>query len=301
MSSPPGVRWLGSQRLSDLLNPPALMEDNLRLVLLHGTWNVGRRNNKSPTTTTTDGYFPREKELLTSWIQHAAIANVNAGSSSWYEYSAATVEIDLDDDATCNLLIEGKGGDGVESHHHQKHLLQPLPIPPAELPALALVLHHPSRGGVVTTLRYVQSDNEVVKPLRLLDALNDSVKTATLYTTTISDVVLTVMMEFLLEDPRKMQVGHDTLLPVQQEKDCSATTEEEDTTDDEEDALRIFVAGDRSSVGKSSVCLYVCHMSFSPFLHCFTTCTSLIFPSSTLMMMISSSICVDTEESWVVS
>jgi hypothetical protein len=248
--SAPKVTWLGSQKLDDILNHPICTTTTtkaaaaLGLVLLHGTWNVlGRRRNESYSTNTTtdDDAYPKDKELLTSWMQQAVVA-VNSGGAASFScehYYAATVQIDLEeDDATCNLLIEGR----VENDQHQQ---LKIPIPPAELPALALVFRNPS-GGV--TLRYV-SEN----PLRLLDVVNDdggNMRTTLGSIVSIADAVQTVVKDLLLENSLQM-VDDDATFPVEEDEEESSAV----GAGDDDDALRIFVAGDRSSVGKSSVCL----------------------------------------------
>lgn len=98
-------------------------------------------------------------------------------------------------------------------------------LPPAELPALAVV----SQKGYATKskMNYLP-----LKPAILRDALNSSSSSSASVKTIRQSI-----QGFML------QVESDLQLSVAYEKSQSA--------------LRIFVAGDRSSVGKSSVCLYV--------------------------------------------
>jgi hypothetical protein len=246
--SSPEVAWLGSRSFTEVLNSQLPLNGFTRstasasssttttqaalgLVLLHGTWN-GRN--------AATGY-QKEKELLMSWLQQAVSKRGDQHNDETLFY-AATVKIDLEDDATCSLLIEG-GGDHMGSQQQGN-----LPIPPAELPALALVLHHHQNTiSSFVTLRYVAEN--LVRPLSLLQTLN-GVKTTLRNPkqTAISDAVQSVVKDMLLLDDSQMQVDNVSILPV----------EEEGSSAEEDEALRIFVAGDRSSVGKSSICLYVC-------------------------------------------
>jgi hypothetical protein len=189
------------------------------LVLLHASWNKRKAE-----------YQPLEEQVLSNLIREATKGGVL--DLDCQALFAGCVQVDDSDESLALCLGDCDHGDEQEQEHHHHHAHK-LPSPPAELPTLAIVAQTSSMEHAVFSY---------VPKLRSRD-LVCALQNPLFDTTAISNAVRKTVEELALEE------SHMNISTV------ISTSADDTSGGSADDALRIFVAGDRSSVGKSSVCL----------------------------------------------
>lgn len=191
----------------------------LGFVLMHGSWCRldGRKNKKK-----IDDRHRQRRRLLTDLAEGLTRGLSGGERGRSCRIFATSVQVDDCDDSQ-SLLIGDNDDDHDTKNDKNSRRRSKLPIPPGELPCLAVVFQTSDMEH--SDLRYVSK----VSPSDLASAAT-------------SDVAAEARNR-ILKAAKATVVGveNDYDLPVSPES-CA-------------DAIRIFVAGDRSSVGKSSVCL----------------------------------------------
>jgi dethiobiotin synthetase len=217
----PPVTWMRNQTLHDMCD--------LRRTVIGSTEHLSSNMDSPQTvvvglvllhaswnTRNAEGY-PLEEQLLTNLIREAT-KGIDC------QAFASCVQVDETDDALALCL----GDDNSDDHQ--------LPCPPEEFPALAIVAQTSFKEHAVWS--YVPKLHSRDLVFALQNPLFD--------TETISNAVNSTV-----EGLELSKIGIDILSAASKIGDIDIGSD----SDSGSSALRIFVAGDRSSVGKSSVCL----------------------------------------------
>ncbi|CAB9505097.1 expressed unknown protein [Seminavis robusta] len=202
------------------------------LIYVHGSWN-------------TKACLPKHGQvdrfsLLEGLFSRASSNTSTSTSSDEYWNVIGALQVDRSDDTYACCV----GDDSFAGAHS----LQDLPIPPDQLPVLAVAIHTPDREHA--RVKYLTQ----IPPSQLLwysvlqrnpklqqnkqAAENVQQKWANILQTNIQETIQGIQQE-----------DNQTHNPVAVAVPTNSSQQQQ------EQPIRIFVAGDRSSVGKSSVCL----------------------------------------------
>jgi hypothetical protein len=227
----PPVAWMLNQTMHDMCD--------LRRTVIDSTERLSSNTNRydSSQTQTVVGLvllhaswnkrnagYPLEEQVLTNLIREATNGLLDCA------VFAGCVQVDETDESLALCL----GDDDSDEHEH--HKLQ-LPCPPEEFPALAIVAHTLGRKehAVWSYVPKLRSRDLVCA---LQNPLFDTATISNAVNRTVEGLELSKVSIGIL--PAETKIGID----IGPDSDIGSNS-----------ALRIFVAGDRSSAGKSSVCL----------------------------------------------
>jgi len=198
----------------------------LGLVLIRASWN----DRRLPSSDRVGAFLAR--------LTRSVLMVVDCGDGDDDAIFCADVRVDDSDEESLVLCI-GEKGSTTAAHPR-------LPLPPGELPALAVVLQQPSMEHSI--FRYVSvSASHLVEAIHAASVeQRQHQKTSTSTSSSSFAKVLRPARSALEALVREFRLAP----PVDQRNTNSTRTSAADA-----EAIRIFVAGDRSSVGKSSVCL----------------------------------------------
>ena len=245
----------------------------IALIFVHGSWNAPRKNTST-----------QQQSWSQTFLQTLLASSSSQANNSDKIFVAGTLQVDQDDETMACCLGDDGFHDSADSANHYN-----IPCPPATLPALAVAVQTPSQSHA--RVQYL-SDITSSELLSQMNALNPhfansdpfylergtgiAVLSHNELTASIGSVVNDLLTQTVIstmsnsrkkddDDDAKAKTNNNNssmhskkrlIAPVdrtignKQQESSSANTE-----DGTSDAIRIFVAGDRSSVGKSSVCL----------------------------------------------
>lgn len=162
-----------------------------------------------------NGLYANEQALLTHLSQELTYGLKNC------QTFCASIQVDRDDESLSICLADN------DAQQTGKTSQTPFPIPPTEFPALALVLQQSHMEHSV--LRYIKT----IRPNKLVSSLQAAPKTD----------------DAPWKNSAVFRACQSIMFQLESEFHLAVTPESCNT------AIRIFIAGDKSSVGKSSVCL----------------------------------------------
>lgn len=192
------------------------------LVFMYGSWNQHASSKAGQIETNLE-------VLLKSALSSAASSSSSSTSSSHHEGVVGSILVD-ESDETLNCCV------GDNGHHTNGNNLPP--CPPGELPVLALSVQTPSQSHA--QIQYLTK----IRPIDLLHNLPKSMRESDGWKDEWSHIILEQFYQLQTMDPEK---PISTSKKIDKRKPIQSISKGP--------ALRIFIAGDRSSVGKSSVCL----------------------------------------------
>jgi hypothetical protein len=227
------------------------------VVLLHSTWNrlIDHDVNSATLSSNNNVSIKIQSRML------SIVDDVTAGLLC-HRYAAAvlvdetpeSLDFFIGDNNINNSNTRKRRDDNdVDcSSSNDDQFLPPLPVPPSELPILAVFVHQLSKSassprkdaGYTMTARYIRNVRslDIWCALGIIDNHRQHVNSCAMKSSTDSFhqsfLRLTHTIRLVMED-----IEHELDLDVDWSLSCNHT------------AIRIFVAGDRSSVGKSSICL----------------------------------------------
>ena len=246
----------------------------IALILVHGSWNAPRKKN---TTTQQQHQLPCNQ----SFLQTLLASSVSETNNSDKLFAAGALQVDQDDETMACCLGDDSFHDSADSEKYN------IPCPPATLPALAVAIQTPPQSHA--RIQYISDipSSELLLQMNTLDSHSDddavlverssglAVLTNNEWTTSIGSAIGDLLTQDVISSMSNSHSQDDDAVKVNNKKSNASiqskkrpivpvastldTKQEQSSSTNNQDgisdALRIFVAGDRSSVGKSSVCL----------------------------------------------
>lgn len=225
----------------------------MALIYVHGSWNVTRSNNNN----NNKDCLPKHCAVDRFTLLEGLLSNIVTTSNPDMWNVIGALQVDQSDDTYACLVGDDNFADS--------HSLDDLPPPPAQLPVLAIAIQGPLQKH--SRVRYLLN----IPPSQLLwySVLQRNPKLqqnpqATALVQSQWSRILQTSMQTLLDSILLDKTMEDDMLQLDpkkrpwQESKCTADSHYDSSSQQpppQRPALRIFVAGDRSSVGKSSVCL----------------------------------------------
>lgn len=212
--------------LNNLTGPESKSKTVVALIYVHASWTS----------------FPSPQHPL----NHTVLKSLLQGDDDDVVNLVGSFSLDQSDDAMACAV----GDDDYTLAHDNDSL----PIPPAQLPVLALSVQEPTRGH--SRVRYITD----ISPFELMRYIRH-------HNNAQSAGMRSSWSKIIQKTLNQVQIGATESTSKPEATTAAATTAAATTTttcngkkralivEDGESALRIFIAGDRSSVGKSSVCL----------------------------------------------
>jgi hypothetical protein len=178
--------------------------------------------------------------------------------NSAVSYVASVIQVDESEETMdlfhgdfCGILGRGNGRSGNSDTTHSEFSDDPIPCPPEHLPALVLVLERSKSTGGPSRQRQVDIQYlSTMNASELLFHVRRNVNQHPLLPAKVLDEIEEIVRDSILfggPGNHKHRTTKGSRKPPQQQPQNNHSTSQP--------ALRIFVAGDRMSVGKSSVCL----------------------------------------------
>jgi AAA domain len=222
----------------------------MALIYVHGSWNnVTQRNTSNNDNTCLPKHCAVDRfalmEGLLSNIDITTTSTTTSTSSFDMWNVIGALQVDQSDDTYACVI-----GD---DNYTNSHSLEDLPLPPTQLPVLAIAMQSSRQRH--SRVRYLVD----IPPSQLLwySVLqrNPKVQQDPQATTRVlsqwTRIIQTSMQSLLVS----LDNNHHDSHPWDLDHPVNVKTQQPQPRPAQQQALRIFVAGDRSSVGKSSVCL----------------------------------------------
>lgn len=242
------------------------------LLLLHGSWNKLDSNNSINTCHT---YLSNllEKSILKG-NEQSQIFHKNSQAASRVALQVISVQVDQDED-TLDICIADSNSTDTNMDMEQSSSNYLKLKAPVELPALMLIYSTSSSSSLPKNINsshdqpsasYLKHDLQI-KSTSLLSCIRTwQVNSNTTPKAQIFNKFENIMKQSLIKGLTKVQQHHHKYYHQQQDTICSnkriLSSNQSDSINFPENhnkqdcqALRLFIGGDRSQVGKSSICL----------------------------------------------